>query len=372
MNPLTKKKINQKFASDFRDIMRDKKVDVNDDPGKYAELAITTALRTYTENTDVYTGEEPMSVKRSEYEDFFRGTDLVIEDPSRTTMSQRITRLDVTIGFDKKDNMPLITPTPTMSIGNHDRSRSIIPIGNGEDYFRFGLRIGNNNYGFDHPVVVVGLCSSQQITPERIHDDMEWLRNNVMDNAPRIIKGAAKTLCRYYYMSDETYRNKINSRFAPSQIDKMFPILVANWRYLDSQQKKHYKPGHIVIPRMCNAAIIDTATNSVVMDGNRINTMKTDIPWMSITGHNIIAMMPKTPRKMPPQTADLYNHVINALLNEPVRRSDQHPAIIVDRTGRPLEKDTRPEAFKNLMKQIRTNTATPLKPAPEKPTVDYT
>lgn len=342
------------LATSLRQYMRSTGVTAQADPGKYAELAITSALQTYVANAEPrkQDGKRP-DARRSMASDFLLGTDLLIDDPARMLLKDhRILRLDVTIGFTKKDNMPLITPTPSMSLTDNMKRPCVLPIGDKGDYMRFGIRIGNGNHGFTGPVVVAGLCSSRELDPGRVQDNVRWLQDNVMQNAPQIIHAANLTLRRFRYMTDPDVKARMEARESPQDIDKRLPALVGNWAYLEQLQKKQYAPGKKASPRMCMATVVD-AIGDVVRDPDTAQAVRfrTDVPWMSPMCHRAIAAMLDGPRRMPASTEKGNMATIQKLLDEPVREPKRNPPIVVDSRGRELV-EGRSTALRNLAKEL--------------------
>lgn len=339
--------------------MREAHINGEEFPGKYFELAIAHMLMTYVNNMDpsgVPAGKTQPAMGVNLQRDILYGTDLFIDDPTRMIASRRITRLDLTTGFTGKNNMPLITPTDKMSLTEKNCNRGIVTLGPNGDYLRFGIRIGNGKYGFNHPVVVVGLCSGKIMDDQRLEQDIAWMYENALKCAPELIQTANRVLNRFQYMTDGAYRAKLDKAYSPDEIRRRYPVLVPNMAYLDMEQEYRYSdPEKSKHPKTCRAHKIDGAgliarhpyTDDFIM-------VYTDVPWMSPMGHAAVAAMTQGPRKIPNESQ---RRTLDRILAEPVREPSQNPAIIVDHNNQPLEKDRRSQKLFDLTRQLSSPNA---------------
>lgn len=333
--------------------MLDAKVPDNEFPGKYFELAISHMLMTYVNNIDpekLPDGKNMPAMGTDRRRDLLYGTDLILDDPTRTISSRRLTRIDLTTGFTGKNNMPLITPTDKMKLTKKGYNLGIVDLAGG-DYMRFGIRIGNGRYGFDHPVVVAGICSPKELTMDRLEENILWMYGNALKAAPEIINTANKVMNRFRYMTDETYKAKLDAAFKPGEIDARYPVLVPNIAYLETEWKYRYSnPEKRRHPKTCRANETDAMYGIARHPYTDEPLMTyTDVPWMSEMGHAAVKAMLDGPRNIPD---DYRRETVDMILAEPVRDPSQGPAIIVDANGKPLEKDMRSQKLSELTKLL--------------------
>lgn len=337
---------NAVLAASMKKYMREQGVDCSEHPGEYAELALAAMLRTYMLNMDVPEDAERPKGRKSQARDVLLGTDLIIDDPSRTLVSRRILRMDFTIGFTGKNNMPLVTPTEHMSLTDKKANRGLVQIPGSKDSLRFGIRIGNGRYGFQEPVVVIGLSSPDQLDPGRIRENVTKMHQDVMGFSPQVIRAAGRVMQRFRYMTEPDYKKWANETYGAEKFNRAVPVLVGNWAYLDQERPYVTKRSKAGTSRTCTSSQVD-ALGQVVTAGykDRPVDFDTDVPWMSPSGHAAVAAMMDGPRKPPNDDCRKTQALI---LAEQVREPGQQPAVVVGPDGTPLEKDARTAAMIQL------------------------
>lgn len=360
---------NKILVNKVRENMAKTGISTLDKPGKYAETAVTTMLRTFV--SDYSEGKEKgPEAKRSKARDFLLGTDLMLNDPARMLTSRNLTRLDVTLDFDGKNNMPLVTPDKKSFLRSKGYNLGTVPIGDTGDYFRFGIRVGNARYGFDNPVVVIGLCSDREEDMDiyRIQYTMEEMHKQALKMSSEIIRGANRAMNRFRYMTSSQYQEKIDKMYSPDQVMARFPILIPNENFLQQEWDNCYvNEKRRERDKVCVASLASPA-RGLILDSYTEDTIKvfTKIPWMSQCGHDAIEAMAKCPvRIKDPHSAMARSY----LLKEPIREPGQEPIIVADRKGNPIPEDARPPILRELAKHLdkQFDDARDMDDGPDKP-----
>lgn len=346
-------RINEILVPNMRRYMRESGIDVYTDPGKYAETGLSLLISTYIANVPLKEpkeGQRPTAVKRNMARDYLMGTDLILTDQPRTILMQNILRLDFTIGLTGKNYMPLVTPSSDMRL-EKDCNRGVVRFRNG-DYMRFGIRIGNGKHGFDDPVVVAGLCSSREIDPSRIRENIMYLHEHVMDSAPVIIRAASRTMARFRYMTDPAYAKSLDDRNSPEDIDRILPALVGNWAYL-RQEAPHAKArAEKGASRTCLANVADAIGRLELDDNDYPRSADTGVPWMSPAGHAAVKAMTEGPRRMPVSEKEYLQGIRDLILAEDVRGKGEAPPLIINQAGKRLDDQPYREALRSLVAHL--------------------
>ena len=148
------------------------------------------------------------------------GTDFIYQD----------LRLDATLDFEHKDNMPFAFDTG-------------IPAATGQN-FQMGIRIGNNHKGyteFPEPVVVIGLCMDSHTY--RLYQDN--ILENMIKNADDLMFAANDAYLDYITTDDKereelfTQPLRTNNRYeTPHNISEKFDTLNKQQYMLMQNNKK--------------------------------------------------------------------------------------------------------------------------------------
>lgn len=331
--------------------------------GKLFETGIVVMLQTFMENIVPNDGKKKPVLVNDPVDDFLYGTDLVINDPQNVFPGiPGITRIDVTTNMTGKDNMPLMTPSFGMKKFYPDRptmfSKSLSPTQRGSIelkgtdgwHLRFGLRIGNNNHGFDEPVVVIGLENHADFDKRQpIEMTVEQLQNNIAENAPEIIRMAKLTLASYQYATDPKKQAELDAQVRGGRSAKnLLPILVPNSKYFNEEQP--YVTGSMQKERMCRATVVDDDGTIIKDHEGRPKSIETNMPWISRAGQAVIRAALHSP-----YMRDENKPVARGLLNRAARKPHQTAPVVAYKNGEPVKnKDLRTSAVKRLARVMHS------------------
>ena len=340
-------------------MLEDTGIDPARRPGAYAETGFMLALAQYLsaalDEPSHPAGYKHASDKDSpdaDPQDYLLGTDQILSDQPQTSDSGRILRLDFTMDFDGKDFMPLATRVPDGSRRPNDPRTGRIVLGN-RDYLRFGLRIGNGRYGFQDPVVVVGLCSADPdrgIGPDRLREDIGYMYDNITEFAPDIILAASRTRGAYRYLSSKAFRSKMDEKYKGKAIGTAFPQLECNGKSIMLETPNLWNRRMKGKTRVCRATVCNRYGE--LKYDNTGDLMSVDIPsmpWKTKSGHKALLAAKELDKGGDPEMGS----GLDLWIDEPVRDSAQ-PYYVVTENLLPPEEPANGTAISRLTDALKT------------------